>query len=334
MRCDELGFDEFWIGEHHTLLRESIPLPEAFIARALPETKNIRLGSAPTCLNQHNPAAVATRLAFIDHLARGRFNLCFGPGGTSSDMEMFGVDAKAGAAMTRESIEMILTLWSTDPPYEIEGEFWHINMTEEFSAEIGFGYIHKPYQQPHPPIAMPAVSRNSSSMKTAGKFGFQLFIAALVAGNRVAEIWETYVESAHEAERTPDRADLKVCRAVFIADTTREAQARARSNSMGENFEYIRSVLDGGLGRDIFKRDESMSDSEVDLDYFMKELIIAGDVDEVLSRLLDLIDETGPFGTLVTMGYDWDDKPSWIRNNELFANELMPALNKATGVAA
>ncbi|MYF17752.1 MAG: hypothetical protein F4215_10305 [Gemmatimonadetes bacterium] len=74
-----------------------------------------------------------------------------------------------------------------------------------------------------------------------------------------------------------------------------------------------------------------MPDSECNLDYLMTEQIIAGDVDEVLRRLLDLFEETGPFGTLVLMGYDWDDKDSWIYSMELFARELMPALNKAVG---
>lgn len=63
----------------------------------------------------------------------------------------------------------------------------------------------------------------------------------------------------------------------------------------------------------------------------MTEQIIAGDVDEALRRLLALFEETGPFGTLVLMGYDWDDKDSWIYSMELFARELMPALNKAVG---
>ena len=63
----------------------------------------------------------------------------------------------------------------------------------------------------------------------------------------------------------------------------------------------------------------------------MTEQIIAGDVDEALRRLLALIEETGPFGTLVLMGYDWDDKDSWVYSMELFARELMPALNKAVG---
>jgi hypothetical protein len=29
------------------------------------------------------------------------------------------------------------------------------------------------------------------------------------------------------------------------------------------------------------------------------------------------------------MSYDWDDKASWLHSMELFARELMPALNKA-----
>ena len=61
----------------------------------------------------------------------------------------------------------------------------------------------------------------------------------------------------------------------------------------------------------------------------ISEQIIAGSPDEVLRRLLLLIEETGPFGTLALMSYDWDDKASWLHSMELFARELMPALNKA-----
>jgi len=54
----------------------------------------------------------------------------------------------------------------------------------------------------------------------------------------------------------------------------------------------------------------------------------------VLRRLLALVEETGRFGRLVLMGYDWDDKDRWIHSIELFANELMPAFNKAIGATA
>ena len=147
----------------------------------------------------------------------------------------------------------------------------------------------------------------------------------------LADTWETYEAASREAGRQPNRADWKVSRSIFLADTTAEAQRRARSNSLGTNYEYIGRLFDKGLGRKIYKRDPNMSDADCNLDYLMQEQIIAGDVDEVLNRLLALVEETGTFGTLVLMSYDWDDKASWVHSMELFARELMPALNKALG---
>ena len=123
-------------------------------------------------------------------------------------------------------------------------------------------------------------------------------------------------------------------RSIFLADTTKEAQQRARTNSLGQNFEYIGGLFDRGLGRRIYKRDQAMSDADCNMDYWLREQIIAGDVDYALDRLLGLIDEIGPFGTLVLMSYDWDDKASWLRSMDLFANELMPKLNQAVGTLA
>jgi alkanesulfonate monooxygenase SsuD/methylene tetrahydromethanopterin reductase-like flavin-dependent oxidoreductase (luciferase family) len=329
VRAEELGFDEFWIGEHHTMKYENIVMPEIFIARALGETRRIRLGPAPVCLNQHNPAHVAARLAFLDHLSKGRLNLCFGAGSVTADQELYGAEPKNAAAMVEEALDMILRLWSSEPPYEIEGQFWTIRLKKSVDAETGIGYIPKPLQQPHPPLAIPGMSRNSPSMKTAGRRGYQPFAHCLIAGNVVADIWKTYEAAAREAGRQPQRADWKVARSIFLADSTPEARRRARSNSLGRNYEYIGRLFDKGLGRKMYKRDPAMSDADCNLDYLMGEQIIAGSPDEVLRHLLALIEETGPFGTLVLMSYDWDDRESWLHSMELFARELMPALNKA-----
>jgi alkanesulfonate monooxygenase SsuD/methylene tetrahydromethanopterin reductase-like flavin-dependent oxidoreductase (luciferase family) len=329
--AEELGFDEFWIGEHHTMKYEPITMPEIFIARALADTRRIRLGPAPVCLNQHHPAHVACRLAMLDHLSRGRLNVCFGPGSVTADQELYGVDPKLGGEMTDEAIDIILKLWSTDPPYEHHGKHWQISLGKTVDEETGIGYIPKPLQRPTPPIAMPGMSRGSFSMKSAARRGFQPFGHCLIPGNALADTWSTYEQAALEVGRQPQRSDWKVARSIFLADTTREAQSRARSNSLGTNYEYIGRLFDKGLGRRIYKRDPEMSDVDCNLDYLMQEQIIAGDVDEVLRRLLELVEETGPFGTLILMGYDWDDKPSWVRSMELFARELMPQLNRALG---
>ena len=62
-----------------------------------------------------------------------------------------------------------LRLWASEPPYEIEGKYWQIRLKKSVDEETGIGFIHKPLQQPHPPIAVPAMSRNSPSMRAAGR---------------------------------------------------------------------------------------------------------------------------------------------------------------------
>src|SRR2546426_553009 len=119
--AEELGFSEFWIGEHHTMKYENIVMPEIFIGRALGETKRIRLGPAPVCLQQHHPAHVASRLAFLDHLCKGRLNLGFGSGSVTADQELYGADPKNASAMVEEATEIILKLWSCKPPWRPTG---------------------------------------------------------------------------------------------------------------------------------------------------------------------------------------------------------------------
>ena len=329
--AEQLGFTEFWIGEHHTMKYETIVMPEVFIARALGETSTIRLGAAPVCLNQHHPAHVACRLAFLDHLSGGRLNLCFGSGSVTADQELYGVDPKEGTAMVREAIDIILMLWQNDPPYHFDGDYWKIDLEECVDEETGIGFIRKPLQDPLPTISIPAMTRNSKSMKMAGARGFSPFAHCLVTGNVVADFFRTYEEAAAEADLVPNRQDYRVARSIFIGDDTSDAIATARKNSLGQNFEYIGRLFDKGLGRAIYKRDLEMPDADCNMDFLINEQIIAGDVDEVLRRLLALIEETGEFGTLILMGYDWDDKEAWVHSMELFARDLMPALNQAVG---
>ena len=77
---DELGYDEAWIGEHHSAGWETIASPELFIAAAVERTRYIRLGSGVTSLPYHHPLMVANRFVQLDHMSRGRTMLGCGPG--------------------------------------------------------------------------------------------------------------------------------------------------------------------------------------------------------------------------------------------------------------
>ena len=107
---------------------------------------------------------------------------------------------------------------------------------------------------------------------------------------------------------------------------------RAR-NSLGKCIQYIRdfTLRYAPTGLLIWKRNEEQADDECNLDYFMDEVIIAGDPDSVTQQLLELREQIGAFGTLVAVAHDWDNREHWDRSFELFAKEVVPAFNRAIG---
>ena len=69
---DALGYDEAWVGEHHSGGYEIISSPELFIADLAARTSNIRLGTGVVSLPYHHPFMVAERINQLDHMTRGR----------------------------------------------------------------------------------------------------------------------------------------------------------------------------------------------------------------------------------------------------------------------
>ena len=89
---DHLGYDEAWVGEHHSAGWETIADPAVFIAAAAERTKHIKLGSGVVSLPYHHPLMVAQRFVQLDHLTRGRVMLGFRPGALVSDAYMMGIE--------------------------------------------------------------------------------------------------------------------------------------------------------------------------------------------------------------------------------------------------
>ena len=83
--ADELGFGEFWVGEHHAMVWEPHPAPDLLVVEGLRQTKNIRIGTGGFCLPYHHPAELANRVAMLDHISGGRFNFGFAASGSPTD---------------------------------------------------------------------------------------------------------------------------------------------------------------------------------------------------------------------------------------------------------
>ena len=327
--ADRLGFTEAYVGEHFSSWTERIPSPLIFLASVIDRTRQIRFGTGVINMPQLHPATVAAHVAMFDQLCRGRFIFGIGPGGLPSDLELFEVEqAELRPQMMLESIDTVLKLWAQDPPYRIDGRFWKVALQQHVYPQFKVGYIPRPFQQPHPPIALSIVTPNSSSAKTAGERGWIPVSGNFFHRRHLRGHWEKYAEGCEQAGRRPDPDVWRVSRSVLVTETDAEAEDYLADPDNGLSYYYSWFLFSFSKLRKaliMVTPDLDMPDEAITVDAIKRGMIIAGSPRRVLDQLVALREETGHFGTLLMAGHDWDQPKLWRRSMELLATDVMPA---------
>ena len=158
---DELGYEEAFIGEHHSSGWEIISSPEIFMAVAATRTRRIMLGSGVVSVPYHHPFHIANRFALLDHLTRGRVMLGCGPGALAADAHMLGIDTTTQRRRMVEGVQAIVRLFTERGGITLDGSYFKLN-----DAHLQV----KPFQQPHMPIFV-ASTISPSGMVAAGQLG-------------------------------------------------------------------------------------------------------------------------------------------------------------------
>ncbi|HYM32683.1 MAG TPA: LLM class flavin-dependent oxidoreductase [Candidatus Cybelea sp.] len=323
--ADELGFQEAWIGEHHTAPWEPNPTPDYLVAQALMQTKRIRIGPGGFLLPYHHPAELANRVAMLDHLSQGRLNFGVAASGLPSDWTMFNVDGMSGQNrdMTRESLDIILKLWSSDEPFHYEGKYWRVDKPGEM-----FGVLRphiKPFQKPHPPIGVAGLSKNSDTLKLAGERGF-IPMSLNLNPAYVSSHWDSVEVGARKSGRNPSRAEWRMVREIFVADTDAEAMKLSVGGMMGRMYrEYFLPLL-GQFGfLEFLKHKPDVPDSDVTPEYCARHNWLIGSPTTVAAKLEKVYAELGGFGCLLMFCFDYSENArAWQHSMELIAKEVMP----------
>jgi len=329
---DKLGFSEAFVGEHVTDAAETVTSSMIFLATLASETKNIMLGTGTLNLPNSHPAAVAAHVAMLDHLLKGRLIMGISPGGLMSDAEVFGSFGKDRNAMFVECINTVLKIWDSEPPYNIQGQFWNISVEKTMIPEIGQGFIMKPYQKPYPKIVGTAVAPFSQGVAEMAKRGWFPISANFLMPEWVKTHWPKYVEGREAVGAVPSSADWRVAKSIFVADDEATAKRYALEEGGPYHFYFkqlVRKLVTGGGRSNLFKTDQAMPDSDITPDYVTKRLVLAGTVDSVVDQILAFREKVGDFGNLVYACHDWMDPKLAKRSMELFATEVMPRVNAA-----
>ena len=246
VHADRLGFTEAWVGEHYSSKSEQITSPLLFLAHVLPQTTQIVAGTGVICLPQYHPAVTAGQIAMFDHLAKGRYIAGLGPGGLPPDFEVFGVMDADRNSMMIEAIDIMVDIWTSDPPYEYDGEHWKISLKDWIYEDIGLGYMAKPYQKPYPPIAISAMSPFSGSIKFAGSRGYIPISANFIGTWSAKSHWQVYAEAAAKAGHATDPEIWRVARNVHVDETDEAAEefVKKADDSTDWYFSYLFRIFE------------------------------------------------------------------------------------------
>ncbi|HUQ38630.1 MAG TPA: LLM class flavin-dependent oxidoreductase [Acidimicrobiales bacterium] len=307
-RLDELGYDEAWIGEHHSAGYEIIASPEVFIGAASQRTTRIKLGTGVSSLPYHHPLILADRMVLLDHLTRGRVMFGVGPGALPSDAFMMGIEVARQREMMEESLEAILALLDGTEPVTRKTDWFTLQ-----DARLQL----RPYTHPRFEVAV-AAQVSPSGPRAAGRFGTGLLsIGATSTGgfDALGYHWGVMEERAEEFGTTVDRRQWRLVGPMHIAET--EAQARKDVEfGLAEWVDYFARVAALPLGP---------TDGGDPVDALNASgFAVIGTPAMAITQIERLVEQSKGFGTFLFMAHEWADRDRTLHSYDLFAREVMP----------
>ena len=307
---DTLGYDEAYIGEHHSAGWETIASPEVFMATAAERTRNIRLGSGVVSLPYHHPYMVANRFVQLDHLTRGRVILGVGPGALASDALMLGIRPERQREMMDESLGVIMRLMTETDPISHKSDWFELN-----EAVIQL----RPYQTPHVPVAVASVE-SPAGVTVAGKHGASVLSLSVprdtIRRTSLMELWDIAEETAAEHGQTMRREDWGIVMGMHLADSRQQAFEDIREGSARVVTEYFGQTL-GNPVPDVPR--SQIVDFMVDHNQW-----IVGTPDDAIAGIERLQEISGGFGKFMIRVEDWAPRDKIHRSYELLARYVMP----------
>ena len=309
---DALGYDEAWVGEHHSAGMEIIASPEVFIAAAAERTRRIKLGTGVISVGYHNPLWIAERIVLLDHLTHGRIMLGVGPGSLPTDAAMIGIPQSDTRELLEQGFEVVMKLLTSEEPVNFKNQRW----------ELRDAHLHlRPYSNPLFDVAVAAVA-SPSGPRLAGKHGVGLLSlgATQTAGfDSLGLHWNVMEEQAAFYGTKADRAKWRLVGIVHCAETKAQAYKDVEYG-IAHWFNYFKTIA--GLphmsvaGNSIPEMIEFVTASG---------LGAIGTPDDCQAQIERLIDQSnGGFGSFLMLAHDWANPEATKRSYDLIARHVMP----------
>lgn len=312
---DDLGFDEAWIGEHHSYARELLADPAVFIAAAAQRTRRIRLGTGVISLPYHHPLMVADQMLMLDHLTEGRAMMGVGPGALVSDAYMMGIEPSTQRPRMNQALGAILRLLRGETVSE-ETDWYTLREARLQMAS---------YSDPHLEVAV-AATFTPTGPAAAGKHGVGLLSVAGAAGPGFENTWNWAEEAAADAGKTINRAGWRVVTPVHLAESRQEAIEDVREGFKLRAYVGDRKNPDGGQAGAIFGGRGTDIEAAIETGGS-----IVGTPDDAITAIESIVDRSGGIGGILGLAHEWAGWDKTKRSYELWARYVAPHFQSQLG---
>lgn len=308
---DHLGYNEAWIGEHHSGGYEIIASPEVFIASAMERTKHIRLGTGVVSLPYHHPFVTTNRMVQLDHMSKGRVMFGVGPGALVGDAYRMGIDPADQRRRMNEAIDVIVRL--LDGERVTDKTDWYNLQDAQLQLPS--------YTHPRMEMAV-ACARSPSGALAAGKHGLGMLSIGGTSEEALkahASNWKLCEDTAAENGKTVTRDKWRVVSLAHIAETREQAY---KNVEFGIDLwaQYFREITTFPI---------VPADIENAREYLMEnQMAVIGTPDDAIEYIETLLEGSGGFGAFLELAHNWADYEQTKRHFELMARYVVPHFQK------
>jgi alkanesulfonate monooxygenase SsuD/methylene tetrahydromethanopterin reductase-like flavin-dependent oxidoreductase (luciferase family) len=323
--ADRSGFKYLWATEHHFLEEYShLSANEAFLGYCAAATERIHIGSGIFNITPpvNHPFRTAEKVAMLDHLSGGRFELGMGRGSSTTEQQGFGIpEPDLTKAMFDEVLPQLVEMWKPGRYPAFDGQFF---TTPERNV------LPKPLTQPHPPLWVAAGS--PPTFAKAAQLGLGVLCFTTGTSDQLAPLIETYKNTIQDADPVGGYINDNVM--VTSSMICLEDGDRARKVMLDARGHYHKSLLFRYL--DTFPKPAGTPEwPELCTPYSAAEVAMAvemgewaiGDPDEV-SKVVQTFEDVG--ADQMTFGMLSQETPIdiVIEATELFGREVIPRFDK------
>ena len=110
-RAEAMGFEGFWLPEHHFQGGSSLSAPLILLAACASATETIDLATTSLLLPIRQAIALAEEIATLDLIANGRLILGLGRGFDDQLFRVFSIDPKEKRKRFKHTLEAMMHAW-------------------------------------------------------------------------------------------------------------------------------------------------------------------------------------------------------------------------------